>query len=78
MAIAIIVTVRGIRMALTLSMIDRNFIYDAFCDRTAGLRVASTFRLPHLLHRRRFTNAAIGVPGVIAKRNNAAPVSTPT
>jgi hypothetical protein len=43
-----------------------------------GLRVASTFRLPHLLHRRRFTKAAIGVPGVIAKRNNATPLSTPT
>ena len=31
-----------------------------------GLRVASTFRLPHLLHRSRFTKPTIGVPGVIA------------
>jgi hypothetical protein len=36
------------------------------------------FRLPHLLHRRRFTKAAIGVPGAIARRGSAAPVSTPT
>jgi hypothetical protein len=65
-------------MALTLSMIHRDLIYDAFWGRTAGLRVASTFRLPHLLHRRRFTKAAIGVPSVIARRDNAARVNTPT
>ena len=64
-------------MAFTLSMIERNFVHDAFWGRTRGLRVASTFRPPHLLHRRRFTNAAIGVPGVIANRDNAAPVKTP-
>jgi hypothetical protein len=64
-------------MALTLSMIHRDLIYDAFWARGAGLRVASTFRLPHLLHRRRFTNAAIGVAGVIANRDNATPVNTP-
>jgi hypothetical protein len=65
-------------MALTLSMIHRDLIYDAFWGRAAALRVASTFRLPHLLHRRRFTKAAIGVPGVIARRDNTAPVNTPT
>jgi hypothetical protein len=42
------------------------------------LRVASTFRLPHLLHRSRFTKPTIGVPGVIARRNNPASVNTPT
>ena len=62
-------------MALTLSMIHRDLIYDAFWGRAAALRVASTFRLPHLLHRRRFTKAAIGVPGVIARRDT---VNTPT
>jgi hypothetical protein len=59
-------------------MLDRNFIYDAFRGGAAGLRVASTFRLPHLLHRSRFTKAAIGVPGVMSQRDNAALVSTPT
>jgi hypothetical protein len=31
-----------------------------------------------LLHRSRFTKAAIGVPGGMLKRDNAAPVSTTT
>ena len=53
-------------------------IYDARCGRAGGLRVASTLRLPHLLHRSRFTNVAIGVSGVMARRDNAAPVNTPT
>ena len=43
--------------------------YDAFWGCAGGLRVASTFRLPHLLHRSRFTKPTIGVPGVIARRN---------
>ena len=51
--------------------------YDAFWGCAGGLRVASTFRLPHLLHRSRFTKPTIGVPGVIARRNNAASVNTP-
>jgi hypothetical protein len=34
--------------------------------------------LPHLPHRSRFTNVAIGVSGVMARRDNAAPVNTPT
>jgi hypothetical protein len=38
-------------------------IYDARCGRAGGLRVASTLRLPHLLHRSRFTKVAIGVSG---------------
>jgi hypothetical protein len=46
--------------------------------RAGGLRVASTLRLPHLLHRSRFTNVAIGVSGVMARRDSAAPVNTPT
>jgi hypothetical protein len=53
-------------------------IYDARCSRAGGLRVASTLRLPHLLHRSRFTKVAIGVSGVMARRDNAAPVNTPT
>jgi len=53
-------------------------IYDARCGRAGGLRVASTLRPPHLLHRSRFTNVAIGVSGVMARRDNAAPVNTPT
>jgi hypothetical protein len=51
--------------------------YDAFWGCAGGLRVASTFRLPHLLHRSRFTKPTIGVAGVIARRNNAASVNTP-
>ena len=43
-----------------------------------GLRVASTLRPPHLLHRNRFTNVAIGVSGMMARRDSAAPVNTPT
>jgi hypothetical protein len=43
-----------------------------------GLRVASTLRPPHLLHRSRFTNVAIGVSGMMARRDSAAPVNTPT
>ena len=43
--------------------------YDAFWGCAGCLRVASTFRLPHLLHRSRFTKPTIGVPGVIARRN---------
>jgi hypothetical protein len=53
-------------------------IYDARCDRAGGLRVASTPRLPHLLHRSLFTNVAIGVSGMMARRDSAAPVNTPT
>ena len=53
-------------------------IYDARCDRAGGLRVASTPRLPHLLHRSRVKNVAIGVSGMMAKRDSAAPVNTPT
>ena len=52
--------------------------YDAFWGWAGSLRVASTFRLPHLLHRSRFTKPTIGVPGVIARRNNPASVNTPT
>jgi hypothetical protein len=40
--------------------------------------VARTLRPPHLLHRSRFTNVAIGVSGMIARRDSAAPVNTPT
>jgi hypothetical protein len=40
--------------------------------------VASTLRPPHLLHRSRFTNVAIGVSGMMARRDSAAPVNTPT
>jgi hypothetical protein len=58
--------------------VKRPHIHDAFWGRGAGLRVASTFRLPDSLHRRRFTKAAIGVRGVIAGRDNDAPVNTPT
>ena len=53
-------------------------IYDDHCGRAGGLRVASTLRLPHLLHRSRFTNVAIGVSGVMARRDSAARVNTPT
>jgi hypothetical protein len=53
-------------------------IYDARCGRAGGLRVASTLRPPHLLHRSRFTNVAIGVSGMMARRDSAAPVNTPT
>jgi len=53
-------------------------IYDARCGRAGGLRVASTLRPPHLLHRNRFTNVAIGVSGMMARRDSAAPVNTPT
>jgi hypothetical protein len=56
----------------------RSRIYDARCDRAGSLRVASTLRLPHLLHRSRFTNVAIGVSGMMAKRDTVAPVNTPT
>ena len=42
--------------------------YDAFWGCAGGLRVASTFRLPHLLHRSRFTKPTVGVPGVIARQ----------
>jgi hypothetical protein len=52
--------------------------YDAFWGCAGGLRVASTFRLPHLLHRSRFTKPTIGGPEVIARRCNAASVNTPT
>jgi ABC-type enterobactin transport system permease subunit len=45
--------------------------------RAAGLQVASTFRLPRLLHWRRLTKAAIGVPGTIASRDDAPPVKNP-
>jgi hypothetical protein len=51
--------------------------YDAFWGCVGGLRVASTFRLPHLLHRSRFTKPTVGLPGVIARHNNAASVNTP-
>ena len=44
-------------------------IYDG---RAGGLRVASTLRPPHLLHRNRFTNVAIGVSGMMARRDSAA------
>lgn len=50
-------------------------IYDARCDRAGGLRVASTPRLPHLLHRSRVKNVAIGVSGMMAKRDSTAPVN---
>jgi hypothetical protein len=53
-------------------------IYDARCGRAGGLRVASTLRPPHLLHRNRFTNVAIGGSGMMARRDSAAPVNTPT
>ena len=43
-----------------------------------GLRVASTLRPPRLLHGSRFTNVAIGVSGVMARRDSAARVNTPT
>ena len=56
----------------------RPHIYDARCGRAGGLRVASTLRPPHLLHRSRFTNVAIGVSGMMARRDSAAPVNTPT
>jgi hypothetical protein len=39
----------------------RSHIQDAVLDSAAGRRVASTLRLPQLLHRNRFTKAAIGV-----------------
>ena len=52
-------------------------IYDARCDRAGGLRVASTPRLPHLLHRSRVKNVAIGVSGMMARRDSAAPVNHP-
>ena len=53
-------------------------IYDARCGRAGGLRVASTLRLPRFLHRSRFTNVAIGVSGMMARRDSPAPVNTPT
>jgi hypothetical protein len=53
-------------------------IYDDHCGRAGGLRVASTLRLPHLLHRSRFTKVAIGVSGMMARRDSDAPVNTPT
>jgi hypothetical protein len=56
----------------------RSHIQDAFLDSAVGRRVASTLWLPQLLHRRRFTKAAIGVSGAIARRASAAAVSTPT
>ena len=37
-----------------------------------------TLRPPHLLHRSRFTNVAIGVSGMTARRDSPAPVNTPT
>ena len=61
-----------------LPIARRPRIYDARCGRTGGLRVASTLRLPHLLHRSRFTKVAIGVSGVMARRDSTAPVNTPT
>jgi hypothetical protein len=42
--------------------------HEARWGRGKGLRVASTLWLPHFRQRRRLTNAAIGVLGVIAKR----------
>ena len=61
-----------IAMAITarrIPHVDRNFILRYLLGCAEGLRVASTFRLPHLLHRSRFTKPTIGVPGVIARRN---------
>jgi hypothetical protein len=43
-----------------------------------ALRVTSTLRLPHLLHRSRFTKVAVGVSGMMARRDSDAPVNTPT
>jgi hypothetical protein len=56
----------------------RSHIQDAFLDSAAGRRVASTLRLLQLLHRSRFTKAAIGVFGAIPLRVSTAPVSSPT
>src|SRR5271167_150695 len=46
--------------------------------RPGGLRVASRLRPPRLLHGSRFTKVAIGVSGVMERRDNAALVNTPT
>ena len=67
-----------IAMAITarrIPHVDRISSYDAFWGCAGGLRVASTFRLPHLLHRSRFTKPTIGVPEVIARRNLSSAVS---
>jgi hypothetical protein len=48
---------------------DRSRIQDS----AAGRWVASTLRLPQLLHRSRFTKAAIGVSGAMARRASQRP-----
>ena len=66
-----------LRSAACRSAQTRTFV-SARCGRAGGLRVASTLRPPHLLHRNRFTNVAIGVSGMMARRDSAGPVNTPT
>jgi hypothetical protein len=63
------------QVALT---VKRPHIQNILLEPCDGRRVASTLWLPHLLHRSRFTNAAIGVFGPTALRVNASPVRTPT
>ena len=69
------------RALVALGILPDGTKRSAFTTTTAAAPAVCEWRalrLPHLLHRSRFTKVAIGVSGMMARRDSDAPVNTPT